>query len=86
MLRVANSHRPAKLLASPDLYVAHSQGCILCEQDLLELTDAEIMARVTAKKPAAKLAKAVQHLQRTWLQVTYSRVIAACHTIWQQDV
>ncbi|DBA71260.1 TPA: hypothetical protein ACH3X2_011078 [Trebouxia sp. C0005] len=39
-------------------------------QDLLELTDAEIMARVTARKPAAKLAKAVQHLQRTWLQVT----------------
>jgi len=44
------------------------------------------MARVTAKKPAAKLAKAVQHLQRTWLQVTYSAVIAACHNIWQQDV
>ncbi|DBB17851.1 TPA: hypothetical protein ACH3X3_002868 [Trebouxia sp. C0006] len=41
-------------------------------QDLLELTDAEIMARVTARKPAAKLAKAVQHLQRTWLQVTPS--------------
>jgi hypothetical protein len=53
---------------------------------LLELTDAEIMARVTARKSAAKLAKAVQHLQRTWLQVTHSAAIAACHTIWQQDV
>ena len=39
-------------------------------QELLELTDAEITARVTARKPAAKLVKAVQHLQRTWLQVT----------------
>ena len=38
-------------------------------QDLLELTDSEIHARVSAKKPAAKLAKAVQHLQRSWLQV-----------------
>jgi len=57
--------------------VAHSQHCIPNEQlqDLLELTDAEIMARVTARKPAAKLAKAVQHLQRTWLQVTQSAVM-----------
>ncbi len=39
-------------------------------QELLELTDAEIQARVTARKPAAKLTKAVQHLQRTWLQVS----------------
>lgn len=38
-------------------------------QELLELTDAEIMARVTARKPAAKLIKSVQHLQRSWLQV-----------------
>ena len=38
-------------------------------QELLELTDAEIMARVTARKPAAKLVKSVQHLQRSWLQV-----------------
>ena len=39
-------------------------------QELLELTDAEIMARVTARKPAAKLIKSVQHLQRSWLQVS----------------
>lgn len=38
-------------------------------QELLELSEAEIQARVTARKPAAKLTKAVQHLQRTWLQV-----------------
>lgn len=39
-------------------------------QDLLELSDKEVQARVTARKPAAKVTKAVQHLQRTWLQVT----------------
>lgn len=40
-----------------------------CLQELLELSEGEIKARVTARKPAAKLVKAVQHLQRTWLQV-----------------
>lgn len=40
-----------------------------CLQELLELSEVEIQARVTARKPAAKLTKAVQQLQRTWLQV-----------------
>lgn len=40
-----------------------------CMQELLELSEDEIQARVTARKPAAKLMKAVQHLQRAWLQV-----------------
>ena len=44
---------------------------VLAVQDVLELTPAEISARVPAAKPAAKLVKAVQHLQRTWLQVMY---------------
>ncbi|KAL3158273.1 hypothetical protein ABBQ38_010520 [Trebouxia sp. C0009 RCD-2024] len=39
-------------------------------QELLELTETDVQARVPASKPAAKLTKAVQHLQRTWLQVT----------------
>lgn len=40
-----------------------------CLQELLELSEGGVQARVTARKPAAKLTKAVQHLQRTWLQV-----------------
>ena len=45
-------------------------------QELLELSEGDIQARVTARKPAAKLTKAVQHLQRTWLQVIATKCAA----------